>query len=482
MYEASPNQIRHWRHYRRFPDSPALNMTVALLLEGRVERIALQRAAAVALSRHEVLTARPVEVLGRLYWRPVQAEPGTPDTVLHVECANQAEALAALRDEAARPFALKSELPMRLTLITVNQERAILVVNIHHIACDGWSMDLLVKEIAMLYASYRRGIDAVLPPALSYENFSQYQKDYAHSAAGAADAQYWAEVLRDATMGAGFPPDVTPDAASTWPRGQMAWAFMPTHLSDSLRAAAKNADVTPSDFLMGGFARLLARSTGETDLIVGVPYLNRLRPADASLVGFVVNTLPLRFRDTDLDSVEFIRNVAATTRGAFAHQRLPFYQVLSKLGREFESGAKPVFRTMFILQSSQSARNQFQDIDSRQCWVSTGGAKYDQTWTIEERDGTYTLDVEWNPALYTETYIRALMEQYRELLRALVEDFAALAARGEAADAGNDAGDGLRWPLLDNLRDVFAGPVILEHRRQSVPAERGFDNQAENLP
>jgi len=472
MYEASPNQIRHWRHYRRFPESPALNMTVALLLEGAVERAALQRAATAALSRHEALTARPVEVQGCLYWRPVQPEPGTSGTVMHVECADREEALAALRDEAGRPFQLESELPARLKLVTVNRQRAILIVNIHHIACDGWSVDLLVKEIATLYAGYRTDVDAALPPALGYEDFSRYQRDYPHSAAGAADARYWADVLRDAPTGIGFAPDAKPDTPSSWPRGKMTWAFMPASLSDGLRAAAKSAGVTPFVFLMAGFARLLARSSGATDLVVGVPYLNRLRLADASLVGFAVNTLPLRFRDTDLGNTEFIRAVAATTRSAFTHQRLPYYQMLSELGPEFESGAKPVFRTMFILQSSQSARNQFQDIDSRQCWVSTGGAKYDQTWTIEERDGTYTLDVEWNPDLYTQAYVHALMEQYRALVHALAADFAHVAAYG----------GGLQWPALDTLRNVFSGPVVLEHGAQIFPADAECGIRAENLP
>jgi hypothetical protein len=495
MYEASPNQIRHWRHYRRFPESPALNMTVALLLEGRVERLALQRAAAVALSRHETLTARPVEVLGRLYWRPVQAEPGTPDMVLHVECKDADDALAALHDEAGRPFALKSELPVRVKLLSLNPHRAILVVNIHHIACDDWSVDLLIKEIATLYASYRTGTVAELPPTLSYENFSQYQKDYSRSAAGVADALYWAEALQGAKMGVGFTsdiqpriqpriqsriqPNIQPDTASSWPRGRMAWAFMSADLSESVRAAATAADVTPFVFLMAGFARLLARSTGETDLVVGVPYPNRLRPADAGLVGFIVNTLPLRFRDAGLGSAEFIRSVAVTNRDAFAHQRLPYYQLLSKLGPEFESGAKPVFRTMFVLRNSQSTDAQFQDIDSRQCRVSTGGAREDQTWTIEERDGTYTLDVEWNADLHTETSIRASMEQYRLLLHALVKDFVPAAAYAGTTGASDDT-HGLQWPAFNDLRDVFSGPVLPEHGRQPVPSEPEFDSQKEN--
>lgn len=454
FFRAAPNQIRHWRHSRANPQSPALNITVALMLEGPIDRGALRRATADMLHHHDVFKWRPFEADGELFWQP--APPLLPgiEAVTVIEPHGTENVLAALRAEAARPFALETEPLARFTLMPADRDAWIVLLNVHHIALDGWSVELLTRELVARYRALTEGTALTLPASQPYHGFASYQHAYVGTSAGDADWDYWQQELTGARHGLGFPTQEV-GRNTGWPRGRMIWAWLPHDLTRAVRAAARAAAVTPFALLLTAFGRVLGRATAARDLIVGVPFFNRLRPEDKDLVGFVVNTAPMRLMGLDdPDDRSVIRRVADCARRGFAHQRLPYYELLKRLGPEFESGAQPLFRSMFIMHGNQTAGAANAGPKRSQAWVSTGGAKYNQTWSVEEHAGTFTLDVEWNPALFTESRVRAWMEEY-------ATELAGLAGWPLSATEPSRA-TALEWPVLDTLRSHFVGPVILD--------------------
>lgn len=433
-------------------------MTVGLHMEGFLDLETVRLAVVRTLERHDSLFAKPFWADGELYWESAASKDG--DSVLEVvRCKDKKTVLEEIRNEAKRPFRLEREYPVRARIFPISEFENIIILNVHHIALDGWSVELLVREIATRYNNLFLGEpDANQKKSPSFEGFSKYQSEFERTSHGISDSSYWKKELENVKTGSGFPPDIRGENLSSWPLGRMSWSFLTTELSDLTKEAAKVAGVTPFVFLIGAFARLLGVESAEDDVLVGVPFVNRLRAEDANLVGFVVNTLPLRFKVSERNDPQYIKNVSHTCGAAFLHQRLPYVNILRDLGPEYETSAKPVFRTMFILQGSQTARNQFLGLNCNQSWISTGGAKYEQTWTIEERNGAYTLDVEWNPELFSDGKIARLMENYGEILRNLASTF----IDGKDGKAGSGAEKNLSWPELKDLADFFSGPIVLE--------------------
>ncbi|PJZ70488.1 hypothetical protein CH373_05300 [Leptospira perolatii] len=460
FYKAAPNQVRHWRHFLRYPKSPALNMTVALYLEGSLNIQAMRIAAGIILNKHKSLRSIPLEINGELFWEYKTENEINFNEIEIFECKTEEVALEEVRKEGERPFSLLEEFPSRFRILTLPENANILLLNIHHITLDGWSADLLVKEIAESYSLLLRG-EKPKETAPVYQEFADYQNSYRKSKEGEFDSEYWKTELQSVPKGIGFPYDLDPSENPEFPKGKMTWAFLSEELTNRVRSASKLLGLTPFVILLSAYGRLVGRVSGAQDFLVGIPYVNRFRVQDRELVGFLVNTLPFRFTQVNIQDEHYIQNVANTARNAFLHQRLPYIEILRDIGPDYESGSRPAFRSMFILQSTQAARNPFENLSCKQAWVSTGGAKYDQTWTIEERRGRYTLDLEWNPNLYSEKAIRNTMEEYVNILSELV--YSLINSENDSAeDLDWREAARLNWPSLDTLSEIFEGPVILE--------------------
>ena len=457
LYEASPNQLRYWKHFRSFPNSPALNMTVALYFDGLLRKEELLTAAISVVNRHEAFLGQALEISGNLYWESSDRPPFSREDTQIVQFPEIPDALRELREEATLPFDLDTDLPLRLKIIEINDRRNILVMTIHSIVMDGHSMDWLTDEIFKIYDAISD--DSLLPSILSQKVTADSQKYYAGTPAGIEDAAYWEKTLANAPVGSGFTPDLPARNPSEFPPGKVTWAYMPEVLAGALQIATSVAGVTPYVFFLAAYAKLLMDHENEKDIIIGVPYLSRLGVEDANPVGFVGNTLPLRFKGEASESEEFIKETANICRQGFMHQHLPYTEILKKIGSELESYENSLFRSMFILQSSQSVHSSFKDLDCKQACVSTGGTKYDQTWKIEECKGIYTLDVEWNSELYSDIMIGELMEDYLSILAGFVAAHN-LPSCG-TFDWDRSTFPGWTRPKQEDLSQIFSGPVVL---------------------
>jgi hypothetical protein len=455
---AAPNQMRHWRHFQRHQNSAALNMTMALFCK-RPDYGRLLGAARSVVNSCAVFNHRPFERDGQLYWveAPSQGNAFQP----LIEVSSDEELLACMRREAATPFDLAAGELFRIAPFTVKDGNGVLLLNIHHIVCDGWSMDALIERIAREYEDGACDPFSWGQTSDRYREFSAYQWAYASTAYGDRDLKYWMGRLTKKSVGRTFGGETLHSSncrsAHFGPSGRMTWWALPSDLASSVRATARTLHTTPFTVLFGAYGLLLAKHASTDSVTVGVPYMNRLRPGDGSLIGFVVNTLAITVSAGVPPSLEYLKSVKEELGEAFVHQRLPYIRVLSELDGHSSHPEIPPFGTMFIMQSTRPNRTHKSSLWNGRAWVSTGCAKYDQTWTVEERGNIYTLDIEWDPSLFSDHRIESLVMEYVDLVYRLTDG-----GLGERVRGQNE------WAAIPSPRntsdyEVFRdSPIIVE--------------------
>ncbi|HEX2642975.1 MAG TPA: condensation domain-containing protein, partial [Thermoanaerobaculia bacterium] len=242
---------------------------------------------------------------------------------------------------------------LRSTLLRLGPEEHVALFTMHHIVSDGWSMGVLVREVAAFYAAELEGRPAALPPLpVQYADFSRWQRDWLRGEVLETQLAYWRERLAGAPPALNLPAD-RPRSARTTGRGGLLPVHVPAATAAGLTALARQEGATLFMVLLAGWKALLHRYTGETDLLVGTAIANRNRAEIEGLIGFFVNTLVLR---TDLagapDLATFLGRVRETTLGAYVHQDLPFERLVEELAPDRSLAHTPFFQVMLVLQNT----------------------------------------------------------------------------------------------------------------------------------
>ena len=343
-------QQRLWFLHELEPSTSAYSIPTAVRLTGRLDAAALRRAVAEVVRRHESLRTsfrmadgRPVQVIdpeGDFEWRALDLE-AWPAAVRLEEARRVAE------EEARRPFDLARGPLLRAALLRLADEEHVLVVTMHHIVSDGWSMSVLVREVGALYKAHGEGVAAPLPELpIQYADFAVWQRRWLAGRVLEKHLDYWKRQLGGGDIPAlDLPTDrPRPDVQSF--RGASRTALYPRSLSDALNAVCRREGVTLFMLLLAAFAVLLRRYTGQTDIVVGSPIANRNREELEPLIGFFVNTLVLRADLSDDPTfAELLGGVRRIALDAYTHQDLPFEQLVEELQPERSLGATPSFRS-----------------------------------------------------------------------------------------------------------------------------------------
>ncbi|MEW5926736.1 MAG: amino acid adenylation domain-containing protein [Gemmatimonadota bacterium] len=352
-------QERLWFLARLEPGSTTYNMPFALRLSGGLEVAALERALGEIVRRHETLRTTFAEVDGS----PVQVIApfggyALPVEELSVPDGDEREAAVKGRavEEAARPFDLAQGPLFRATLLRLADEDHVLLLGMHHIVSDGWSMDVLFRELAALYAAYRAGGESPLPElAVQYADFAVWQREQLEGAALDRHLAYWEERLSGAPELLEFPTDHPRPPVQTY-HGAHVPVDLPAELLERLRALGRREGATLYMVLLGAFKALLARYCGNEDVVVGSPIAGRTRRETEGLIGFFVNTLVLR---TELGGApsfrEVLRRVRETTLGAFEHQEVPFEKLVARLQPDRSFSHSPLFQVTFSLENAEDS-------------------------------------------------------------------------------------------------------------------------------
>lgn len=418
-------QERLWFLDQWEPVSPAYNRPLALRLTGSLDVIALEQALSEIMRRHEVLRATFSTVEGR----PVQAiTPSQPLTLPVVDLSEQsptrreAEARRLATEEAQRPFDLAQGPLLRAILLRLGGEEHVLLLVIHHIAFDGWSARVLIKELAVLYKTFVAGDSSPLPKLpIQYADFAHWQRQWLQGEVLETQLSYWKEKLAGAPPLLNLPTDRPRPAIQTY-RGACQSLILSPSLLKSLKVLSRQENVTLFMALLATFKILLHRYANQDDIVIGSPIAGRTRVETEGLIGFFVNTLVLR---TDLSGNPTFRDLLTRVRevalGAYTHQDLPFEKLVETLQPERDLSRTPLFQMMFNLENIPK-NVQTQSLNINEFEFDSGVSQFDLTLELIEQGAGLSCLLNYNTDLFDASTITRMLGHYRTLLESIVAD------------------------------------------------------------
>jgi amino acid adenylation domain-containing protein len=377
----SSAQERLWFIDRMEPGSAVYNIPVAWRLAGALDVDALERALGEIVRRHEALRTTFAEADGA----PVQVIAPFGGFALPVEDLSglsEADREAAVGqhagEEARRPFDLAAGPLFRAALLRLGAEEHVLLLSVHHIVADGWSMGVLYRELSALYGAYRAGGESPLPElGVQYADYAVWQREHGEGEALERHLAYWRERLAGVPELLELPTDHPRPAAQTF-RGAHEQVELPLALLEGLDALGRSEGATLNMTLLAAFQVLLSRYSGSEDVVVGTPAAGRTRKETEPLIGFFVNTLVLR---TDLSGDpsfrDVLRRVREATLGAHEHQEVPFERLVAALRPERSMSHSPLFQVMFALQNAVDRGVELPGLEASPVGAELESAKFD---------------------------------------------------------------------------------------------------------
>src|ERR1019366_9228156 len=414
-------QERLWFLDRYAPGEPVYNLNIALDIEGPLDLAALRASLDALCLRHEALRTNFVWVDER----PVQAirdNVTVPFELRNVEDPAGGEIDRLIRAEVRRPFDLAHDVLLRALALPAGAERHTLVLTVHHIVADGWSLGILASDLLALYRARGERVAARLPPlAVHYADYAVWQRTWLEGGARAQQLEYWTKRLSGSQTKIALPASRPRPAVETL-SGALRPFALPGSLSDAVDRFSRERGVTPYVTLLAAFNALLHRQTGQTDLLVGSPVANRRLPEIEPLIGFFVNTLVIRTAVPHGSTfVDLVGRVRDAVWEALAHQDLPFEQVVEALAPDRDLARAPLFQVMFVLQNAPAPWGVVPDCVVTQRTTDPGTSKFDITLFVHRTDAGYGCVFEYNSDLFDAELVEGFARQYRELVRALVE-------------------------------------------------------------
>lgn len=422
-------QQRMWFLWRLDPQSGAYNLPGAVRLSGRLNLAALEQAFASLVARHETLrTLFAPQADDSLLQVPATAPLViAQDDFSALPASEREQAVAeAAAQQSVLPFDLGTGPLLRVTVLKLAEQEHVLLLTLHHIVSDGWSMNVLIDEFVRCYDAFDVGKQPQLAPLpIQYSDYALWQRRWLEAGEQARQLDYWQTQLGDEHPVLELPLDHPRPAMPSY-RGTRYEFAVDGQLAEQLRATAQKHNITLFMLLLGAFNVLLHRYTGQTDLRVGVPIANRNRAEIEGLIGFFVNTQVLR---TQLDGQtrvdELLRRIKETALGAQAHQDLPFERLVEALKLERSLSHTPLFQVMY--------NHQPQVADISTVTTASGLAlgmiewqgrttQFDLTLDTYEKGGKLHAALTYANDLFDAATIARMAQHWTRLLQGMVSD------------------------------------------------------------
>lgn len=418
-------QRRLWFIDRLAPATPAYNIAVAERLRGPLDVAALEAALADVAARHEVLRWRVPDRDGMPY--VVVAPPGPVALPVDQRPGDEALVASFLEHAAQDRFDLARGPLWRVRLLNLGPDDNVLALTIHHIVFDGWSLEVLYRDLAVAYASRKNGaVPALEPLVIQYGDYAAWLAEHAEHAgtAGTAGgeraggstaaqaAAWWLDRLAGAPAVLDLPRDRDRPAVATF-HGAAESLDMPQDVIGSVRDLARSTGVTEYSVLLTAFSILLRRLTGADDLLVAVPVADRRHTDLDGLLGFFVDTVPVRLRVADDES--FAAHLAGghqAVLGAMEHRDVPFERLVEALKVPRDLSRNPLVQVMFNMYGFGGERLSLAGIDAEEAPAGLPGSLFDMTLYAIERNGSVTLQAVYNPDLYGAPRIAELLRSF----------------------------------------------------------------------
>ena len=427
------NQRALWFVHQDAPGSAAYNVCFSARVTSTVDVDALRRACQALVDRHAILRTT-YEVVDGVPWQRIAGSAAavfeTPDVAGLSDSALRAQVEADYR----RPFDLEHGPVFRTCLYTRGPADHVLLLVVHHVSVDGWSMFILLEELRDLYTEFAGGAPASLPrPQAEYADYDPWQREQLASPAGQKLWDQWREVLAAPRATLDLPTDRPRPPRKSYRGGTMA-LDIGEDLTSAVRALARSEGTTVFVVLLAAFKALLFRYTGVDDLIVGTPTFGRTNASFARVVGDFVNPVPLRTRlDADLSFRDLVARVRDTVLKALAGQDFPLPLMVERLQPARDASRSPLFETMFVLQRFDQFRDYedlltgatdrpvvFGSLELRPFLLEQQEGQFDLTMQMAERSDRLTGAIKYSSDLFEEATASQIAAHYREILRAAV--------------------------------------------------------------
>ncbi len=422
---ASFAQQRLWFLDQLLPNSPLYNIADAIRIMNTLDIPALEQTFHEIVRRHDSLRTTFASIDGV----PMQVvtDTLTPplsfidlSTIISLE-ERWEQAQKLVEEEAGRPFDLAHGPLIRATLVCVEQKDHLLLLTMHHSISDGWSRSVFMHEFASLYTAFAQGQPSPLPELpIQYADFAEWQRSWLQGEVREKLLTYWKHQL-NGLQPLELPTD-RPRPAFFNSHGSCLAFELPVSLTQSLKALSRQEEVTLFMLLLAAFQIVLARYSGQDDIVVGSPIANRTRTELEGLIGFFANTLVLRTDlSGDLSFHALLSRVRAMLLDAYAHQDLPFEQLVEELQVPRDPSRNPLFQVMFVLQNTPSNIVELPGLtlEIRESYI--GAAAFDLVLFITENNDTLEGVLEYSTDLFDEETIRRLQGHYQHILEQVVD-------------------------------------------------------------
>jgi amino acid adenylation domain-containing protein len=417
-------QQRLWFLEQLEGELTAYNLPYAWRLRGPLNTETLRQALEMIVRRHEPLRTtialvegEPVQVIGTI------ERFGLPLKDLRGLATDQQAAAVGERcaEEAERPFDLTRDLLLRASLLRLAEDEHVLLLTLHHIAADGWSIGVLLRELSLLYEASMAGRPSPLAELpVQYIDYVHWQRERLQGALEKRLLDYWLERLRDAPARLDLPTDWARPAQQTYV-GARQTVTLSAELTDSIKRLGQQEGTTLYMTVLAVLQLLLGRLSGQQDVVVGSPIADRNRPEVESLIGLFLNLVPLR---TDLTGNptfrELLRRVRATTLGAYDHQDLPFERLVEALNPEWHRSYSPVFQVLLNGLTLDPLPWNVANLSAEPIFWGEGGSKFDLTIYSVEHKGRLELQLVYNKDLFSPERMTCFLDQYEYLLEQVV--------------------------------------------------------------
>ena len=395
-------------------------------LRGELNSGALLAALNAMIERHEVLRTIYVEKDGVPAQRVTNQrlhDLGMIDLTHLPEPEREPKAIQMLEEEVRQPFDLSRDLMIRATLVRMSEQDHFLLLDLHHIAIDGWAKDVIYRELSALYEAFSTGKPHNLPEVpIQYADFAIWQRNWITGQVVDSQLAYWTQRLSGAPPLLTLPTDYPRPAVQSF-RGNHERIMFPASLLHGLKALGQQEGATLFMTLMAGFQAALHRYTGRDDLLVATAVANRLRPELENLIGFFSNSLVLRTDFSGNPSFrELLRQVRDVCLDAYDHQDLPFEKLVVKLRPDRDLSYSPIFQVMFNLQNHERESIKLRGLEITELKIERGSSKFDLTLNIWEKADGLRVAVEYNTDLFKRETIQHLLGHFQTLLQAAVQN------------------------------------------------------------
>ncbi len=456
----------------------AYNIPITTEFDGPLNENVLFEAIETIADRHEALRTS-VQIndgkLTQVVLPKIDLDVQTVDLQLLADDERRAELDRIVAKEARRPFDLSQAPLFRVILVRLAIEKSVLLLNFHHIVFDGWSIELFAREVSELYETLQDGNDIALEPlAVQYPDYSLWQRNIHSNDSGNEQLRYWIRHLQGAPSTLDLPYDHQRPQSPLSGGGTEAFVLSEEQ-ARKLRMISRKSGSTLFMTLLAAYSTLLSKFSGQDDLVIGCPMANRNRSEIEPVIGFFVNTLPIRIdMKGDPSFNGLLQQIRKVSVDAFAHQEVPLQKIVEALNPDRSINTSPLFQVMLVLQDEPMIELKLPGISSKSEIVDRGASMFDLTLWVTETESGLVVSFEYNKDLFEPSTVRRIAEHFESVIdRVLTDPDMPLSSIAQLPD-------GERQKLLHGWNDTnsdrsFAGCI---HQLFSEQAERTPDADA----